>query len=109
MNGYTTPFDGNRGVFENGNQVIAERDYLRIDNNNLHNENFSLKSQCNELQSSLSAIAAQAQSMNQANFNTIMRLNGVIASMKSEKELSSRTFTTDGYGNIWCIEPSKKM
>lgn len=108
MNGYTTPFDGNREVFENGNQVIAERDYLRIDNNNLHNENFSLKSQCNELQSSLSAIAAQAQSMNQANFNTIMRLNGVIASMKSEKELSSRTFTTDGYGNIWCIEPSKK-
>ncbi len=108
MNPYTTPFDANRSVFEDCNNVLAERNYLRNDNANLCAANNMLQANCNSLQNSIEAIRAQAIGMHNADIDTINRLNGTIASMLAERELSSRKFEPDGYGNILCIEPSKK-
>ncbi len=108
MNPYTTPFDANRSVFEDCNNVLAERNYLRNDNANLCVANNMLQANCNALQNSIEVIQAQAIGMHNADIDTINRLNGTIASMLAERELSSRKFEPDGYGNIWCIEPSKK-
>ena len=105
---YTNPYAANRSVFENYCDTTAERDYLRNDNANLQAANTMLQANNNSLLNSYNAMVAEANGMQKANMEIISRLNRTIISMRSERELSSRTFESDGYGNIWCIEPSKK-
>ena len=82
----------NNSIFENVNDVMTERDCLRYDNANLIAQNNALQVNCNSIQNQLNAVMAQAQGMHNADADTINRLMGTIASMKAERELSSRKF-----------------
>lgn len=101
-------YAGNNSLFENVNDVINERDYLRNDNANLIAANNALQVNCNSIQNQLNAVMAQAQGMHNADADTINRLMGTISSMKAERELSSRKFEANSLGIISCTEPSGK-
>lgn len=87
---------------------MTERDCLRYDNANLVAANNVLQVNYNSIQNQLNAVMAQAQGMHNADADMINRLMGTIASMKAERELSSREFFSDGFGTTWCREPSGK-
>lgn len=101
-------YAGNNSLFENVNNVMAERDCLRNDNANLVAANNALQVNYNSIQNQLNAVIANAQGMHNADADAINRLMGTIASMKAERELSSRKFELNSLGIIFCTEPSGK-
>ncbi|MDE6427205.1 MAG: ATP-binding protein [Ruminococcus sp.] len=92
---------GSRSPFERIDDIKAERDWLLTTNNNLLNE-------CKILQENYNQLQQQVYGMRQTDISTICQLTATIAAMKSERESMPRHFTTDGYGNAICIEPSGK-
>ena len=76
-------YAGNNSLFDNVNDVINERDYLRNDNANLIAANNALQVNCNSIQNQLNAVMAQAQGMHNADAVTINRLKGTNSSMKA--------------------------
>ena len=87
-----------RTVFENFDDIKAERDWLLIDNNNLKTK----------LQANYHQFQQQVYGMQQTYNNTIIQLTATIAAMKSEREITPRKFDADEYGNVICTEPSGK-
>ena len=86
---------------QNVNAIIDER-------NQLINSCANLSMQNQSYQNQLNTVVAQARGMYIADQNTIAYLRGTIESMKSQRELASRTFQQDSSGITWCIEPSGK-
>ncbi len=93
---YNNPY-GSGSPFERVDDIKAQRDWLLITNNNLQTD-------YNSLQASYNQLTKTAYDMQQANNNTICQLTATIAAMKSERASIPRHFTTDGYGNVICIE-----
>ena len=86
---------------QNVNAIIDER-------NQLINSCANLSMQNQSYQNQLNTVVAQASGMYIADQNTIAYLRGTIESMKSQREVASRTFQQDSSGITWCIEPSSK-
>lgn len=81
-----------QSLFEDVNQIIQQRDCYGIRISELEN-------QCNQM-------AVQANSMLYAKDQTIFRLTSQIASLKSIREYSPRTFSTDANGKVSSNEPN---
>ena len=86
---------------QNVNTIIAERDQLKNDCANLSMQNQNYENQLN-------AVINQSHGMHMTDQETIRRLCGTIASMKSQRELGSREFNYDSLGTIWCREANGK-
>lgn len=84
-----------QGLFENVGQVIQQRDQYGIRISELEN-------QCN-------LMAIQTDSMLHAKDQTIFQLTAQIASLKSIREHSPRTFFTDANGKVRSNEPTVKQ
>ena len=76
---------------QNVNTIIAERDQLKNDCANLSMQNQNYQNQLN-------AVINQSHGMHMTDQETIRRLCGTIASMKSQRELGSREFNYDKIG-----------
>lgn len=80
------------GLFEDVGQIIQQRDQCVVKISELEN-------QCNQM-------AIQANSMLHAKDQTISQLTAQIASLKSIREYSPRTFSTDANGKVRSNEPN---
>ncbi len=80
------------GLFEDVGQIIQQRDQFVVRISELEN-------QCNQM-------AIQANSMLHAKDQTIFQLTAQIASLKSKREDTARTFSTDANGRVRSNEPN---
>lgn len=81
-----------QSLFEDVNQIIQQRDCYGV--------------RISELENQCSQMAVQANSMLHAKDQTIFQLTSQIASLKSIREYSPRTFSTDANGKVNSNEPN---